>query len=52
MLASAFHLTELPVETLEQVLLHLPSQDVIKMEMVWRVIVIPDDFPLTFRCTV
>ena len=28
------HLTELPIEILEQILLHLPGQDIIKMEVV------------------
>ena len=28
---------ELPTEILEQILLHLPGQDVIKVEVVWRV---------------
>ena len=49
MSASAFRFTELPVETLEQVLLDLPSQDVIKMEVVWCAIAIPHDSALTFR---
>ena len=35
MSAPVSHLTELPVEILEQILLHLPGQDVIKMEAVW-----------------
>ena len=34
MSASIFRLTELPIETLEQILLHLPNQDIIKMEVV------------------
>ena len=28
--------TELPIEILEQILRHLPAQDIIKMESVWR----------------
>jgi len=52
MSATVFRLTELPVETLEQVLLHLPSQGVIKMEVVWCVIAIPHDSALTFRCVI
>ena len=47
--ASAFRLTELPVEILEQILLHLPGQDVVKMEVVGCVIAIPHDSALTFR---
>ena len=47
-----FCLTELPVETLEQVLLHLPGQDVIKMEVVWCATAIPHDSTLAFRCTI
>ena len=48
MSASAFSLTELPVETLEQVLLHLPGQDVIRVEVVWCVTAIPHGSRLTF----
>jgi len=44
---SIFRLTELPVEILEQIFLHLPGQDVIKMEVVRRVIAIPYDSSLT-----
>lgn len=36
MSASISHLTELPIEILEQILLHLPGQDIIKMEAVRR----------------
>jgi len=39
-LNSMFRLTELPVEILEQVLLHLPGQDIIKVEAVRCVIAI------------
>jgi len=49
MSASVFRLAELPVEILEQVLLHLPIQDVIKGELVRSVIAIPCDAALTFR---
>ena len=34
MAASLSHLTETPVELLEQILLYLPSQDIVKMETV------------------
>jgi len=34
MSASALDLAELPAEILEHVLLHLPGQDIIKMEVV------------------
>ena len=43
MSASVVHLVELPTETLEQVLLHLPGQDIIKMEAVRRLPPIPRD---------
>lgn len=33
---SALRLTELPTEILEQILLHLPGQDIIKMDAVRR----------------
>jgi len=47
------NLPELPVEILEQVLLCLPGQDIVKMEAVRCVIVIPrDSTALTFGCTV
>jgi hypothetical protein len=36
MSASMPHLTQLPVEILEQIFLHLTDQEVIKMEAVWR----------------
>ena len=29
------HLTELPMEILEQICLYLPDQDIIKMDVVW-----------------
>ena len=47
-----FHLTELPIEVLEQILLYLPGEDIIKMEAVRCVIAIPHDSILTFCCTV
>ena len=48
-----FHLTELPIEILEQILLlYLPGKDIIKMEAVRWVIAIPHDSILTFCCTV
>ena len=31
---SMLHFTELPAEILEQILLHMPGQDIIKMEVV------------------
>lgn len=31
------HLAELPLEILEQILLHLPGQDIIKMDVVRKV---------------
>ena len=34
MVASLPHLTEFPVELLEQIFLHLPGQDIVKMETV------------------
>jgi len=52
MSTSILRLTELPIETLEQILLCLPGQDVIKMEAVRRVIPIPHNPALTFRCAV
>jgi len=45
-------LAELPTEILEQILLHLPGQDIIKMEAVQCIVVIPDDPALTLRCMV
>ena len=42
------HLAELPTEILEKILLHLPSQDVVKMEVV-RCGIIRRDSALTFR---
>jgi len=47
-LVSLTCLTELPIEILEQILLCLPNQDVIKMEAVQRVIASPDVLELTF----
>ena len=32
--ASTPHLTEFPIETLERIALHLPAQDIIKMDLV------------------
>ena len=52
MSAPISRLAELPTETLEQILLHLPGQDVIKMETVQRVISILQNSVLTFRCAV
>ena len=51
MSASIFSLTELPIEVLEQILLQLPGQDIVKTEAVWCVIAIPPDSELTFHCT-
>ena len=45
--ASTHRLTELPIEILEQILLYLPSQDIIKMEVVRHVVAIPHDSALT-----
>ena len=42
--ALTFRLTELPTETLEQILLRLPSQDIVKMEAVRPIITIPTRF--------
>ena len=36
MSASSLNLTELPTEVIEQILLHLPGQDILKMEAVLR----------------
>ena len=47
MFASVPRLTEFPTEILEQILQHLPGQDVVKMEMVRPVIAIPHDSALT-----
>jgi len=49
MAASMSRLPELPTEILEQVLLHLPGQDVVEIEAVRCVPVIPKDSALTFR---
>ena len=38
MFATVSHLTELPIEILEQIFLHLPGQDVIRIEAVWGVV--------------
>ena len=46
MSASAPHLTELPTETLEYVLLRLPVQDVIKMEVVRSLSLTPREWLL------
>jgi len=46
--ASTSRLTELPIEILEEILLRLPNQDVIKMEAVRRMIASPDVLALTF----
>ena len=48
MSASAPQLAELPTETLEHVLLHLPGQDIIKMEMVRRLSPTPREWLLIF----
>ena len=52
MSTSIFRLTELPIEILEQILLHLPRQDIIKMEVVRCVVTVPDDLALTLLCMV
>ena len=54
MAASTSCLTELPNEVLEQILLHLPGQDIVKVEVVWCVIAIRHDPGLTrtFRCMI
>jgi len=50
MLVSIFRLTDLPVEILEQIFLHLPGQDVIKMEVVRRIVaILHDSSLLTFH---
>jgi len=41
MSAPVSHLTELPIEITEQILLHLPGQDIIKMEAVRRAFIQP-----------
>ena len=51
MSASISRLSNLPIEILEQILLHLPGQDIVKMEGV-RVFAISDDPLLTLRCAV
>ena len=43
------HLTELPTEILEKILLHLSSQDIVKMEVVRYVAATQHDSALTFR---
>ena len=48
MFASMFCSTELPIEILEQILLHLPGQDIIRMEVVWCTVIISRDPVLTF----
>jgi len=47
-------LTDLPTEILEEILLHLPGQDIVKLEAVRCIVVIPDDSALTlvFHCAV
>ena len=45
---SAPHLAELPTETLEHVLLYLPGQDIVKMEAVQRLPLIPPESSLIF----
>lgn len=52
MCASTSRLTELPIEILEQVLLELPGQDLLKMVMVWRVVTIPHGSALIFHCMI
>ena len=52
MSASIFRLTELPIEILERILLHLPNQDIIKMEVVRCVVTVLDDLALTLLCMV
>ena len=47
MFASVPRFTGFPTEILEQILQHLPGQDVVKMEMVRPVITIPHDSALT-----
>lgn len=49
---SMLRLTELPIEILEQILLHLPGQDVFKMEAVRHVVAIPHNSALTFHCDI
>jgi len=47
-------LTDLPTEILEEILLHLPGQDIVKLEAVRCIVVIQDDSALTLTlcCTV
>ena len=45
-------LAGLPIEILEQIFLHLPGQDVIKLEVVRCVVATLRDPALTFRCMV
>jgi len=47
MSASTLRLSELPVEVLEQILVHLPGQDIVKVEVVRRVVVTSHDSALT-----
>jgi len=42
------HLTQLPTETLECALLHLPIQDIIKMGVVRRLLLTEHERPLIF----
>ena len=37
MFTSMLHLSELPIEILEQILLGLPGQDIVKIDAVWMV---------------
>ena len=46
MSVSPSQFTELPAELSERILLHLPGQDIIKMEAVWQTLVC-DDVVLT-----
>ena len=41
---SKLRLTELPIEILERILLHLPGQDIIKIEVVREAMVVPARF--------
>jgi len=52
MFASVLCLSELPIEILEKILLHLPGQDIVKVEVVRRVIAPQRDSALTFHRTV
>jgi len=52
MSARTSHLTELPTEILENILLHLPGQDIVKLEVVRYVVATQHDSALTFRYTI